>query len=182
MSLGSSLKQARKNCGFTQETVAKILYVTRQTVSRWEQNKTIPNIYVLKDLSAIYGLSIDDLISETKAQIQKDEEEKSMKKINWLALTGVILFNVLLFSSGAITVVALLGSLWIIAGTFIVSPVFLLVGLVTGTQPNLLLATVLDIFIFIIGLFLYPLAKKATHTLINFFRGYIKYNLRTIYR
>ena len=182
MSLGNSLKHARVAQNLTQEEVSKKLFVIRQTVSRWEQNKTMPNIYVPKDLSKLYDLSIDDLISETKAQIHEDEEEKSMNKVNWFALFGVIAFNVLLLSSGGIIVVALLGALWGITGAFILSPVFLLIGLLSGTQVYPLVATGVCAVIFIIGLFLFPLAKKATQYLVNFSIGYVKYNFRTIYK
>ncbi|MGO2831609.1 MAG: helix-turn-helix transcriptional regulator [Latilactobacillus curvatus] len=35
------------------------MFVTRQTVSRWEQDKTLPNVHVLKTLSVLYGIPID---------------------------------------------------------------------------------------------------------------------------
>ncbi|MGJ5640039.1 helix-turn-helix transcriptional regulator, partial [Latilactobacillus curvatus] len=44
MSVGNALKEARMNVGVTQEQVAQKLFVTRQTVSRWEQDKTLPNV------------------------------------------------------------------------------------------------------------------------------------------
>ncbi|MDG2978126.1 helix-turn-helix domain-containing protein [Latilactobacillus curvatus] len=44
MSVGNALKEARMNVGVTQEQVAQNLFVTRQTVSRWEQDKTLPNV------------------------------------------------------------------------------------------------------------------------------------------
>ncbi|WP_244185454.1 helix-turn-helix transcriptional regulator [Latilactobacillus curvatus] len=43
----------------TQEQVAQKLLVTRQTVSRWEQDKTLPNVHVLKTLGVLYGIPID---------------------------------------------------------------------------------------------------------------------------
>ncbi|WP_143808207.1 helix-turn-helix transcriptional regulator, partial [Oenococcus oeni] len=84
MSLGESLKSARNAVGLTQDQVAKKMYVTRQTVSRWEQGKTLPNIYVLRELKQLYGLSLDNLSLQTK----RNEEFRKMKKINWLALFG----------------------------------------------------------------------------------------------
>ncbi|WP_143786743.1 helix-turn-helix transcriptional regulator, partial [Oenococcus oeni] len=66
MSLGESLKSARNAVGLTQDQVAKKMYVTRQTVSRWEQGKTLPNIYVLRELKQLYGLSLDNLSLQTK--------------------------------------------------------------------------------------------------------------------
>lgn len=47
MGIGNALKEARMKSNYTQIQVAEKLYVPRQTISRWEQNKTIPNIYVL---------------------------------------------------------------------------------------------------------------------------------------
>lgn len=41
----------------TQEQVAQKLFVTRQTVSRWEQDKTLPNVHVLKTLSVLYPVA-----------------------------------------------------------------------------------------------------------------------------
>ncbi|HHP7503705.1 TPA: helix-turn-helix transcriptional regulator [Staphylococcus aureus] len=38
------LKEARESKGLTQNYVAKHLYVSRQTVSRWERGRTLPNI------------------------------------------------------------------------------------------------------------------------------------------
>ncbi|HDN2165251.1 TPA: helix-turn-helix transcriptional regulator, partial [Staphylococcus aureus] len=43
--ISNKLKSARLAKELTQSEVAKKLYVTRQTVSRWEQGKTLPNIY-----------------------------------------------------------------------------------------------------------------------------------------
>ncbi|AOO74668.1 hypothetical protein LCW_00360 [Latilactobacillus curvatus] len=59
MSVGNALKEARMNVGVTQEQVAQKLFVTRQTVSRWEQDKTLLNVHVLKTLSVLYGIPID---------------------------------------------------------------------------------------------------------------------------
>ena len=47
MSLGHSLFQARKKCGLSQETVAEKLGVSRQTISKWETDETIPDIYAV---------------------------------------------------------------------------------------------------------------------------------------
>ena len=44
MNLGNSLFHARKRCGLSQEDVAEKLGVSRQTVSKWETDETIPDI------------------------------------------------------------------------------------------------------------------------------------------
>lgn len=73
MPLGSALKSARAKSQLTQEEVAKNLYVTRQTVSRWEQNKTLPNINVLLELSRLYHTSLEELIQVTPPNNRRGE-------------------------------------------------------------------------------------------------------------
>ncbi|WP_306291392.1 helix-turn-helix domain-containing protein [Staphylococcus hominis] len=59
------MKVSKKNSNLTQGEVAKKLYVTRQTISRWEQGKTLPNIFAIEKLSDIYQVSLDELIKDT---------------------------------------------------------------------------------------------------------------------
>ena len=62
MSLGSSLFQGRKQSGMSQEAVAEKLGVSRQTVSKWETDETLPDIRQAKRLAMLYGLTLDELI------------------------------------------------------------------------------------------------------------------------
>lgn len=49
MSLGNNLFKARKKVGLSQEVVAERLGISRQTVSKWETDETIPDIYQSKN-------------------------------------------------------------------------------------------------------------------------------------
>ncbi len=62
MTLGERLLQLRKDNGLSQESLGKMLYVTRQSISLWENDKAMPSIDLLKRLSAIYNISVDDLL------------------------------------------------------------------------------------------------------------------------
>lgn len=62
MALGNSLFQARKNKGLSQEEVAEKLGISRQTISKWETDETLPDIRQSKRLALLYGLSLDELI------------------------------------------------------------------------------------------------------------------------
>ncbi len=62
MSLGSNLAKARKKAGMSQEEVAEKLGVSRQTISKWELDETIPDIYQSKKMAKWYHLSLDELI------------------------------------------------------------------------------------------------------------------------
>lgn len=88
MSLGNNLFQARKNVGLSQETVAEKLGVSRQTVSKWETDETVPDIYQAKRLTKLYNLTLDELIEfdidvkEIEDIIKNTDEEKEAK-VNW---------------------------------------------------------------------------------------------------
>lgn len=88
MSLGNSLFDARKKKGLSQEEVAEKLGVSRQTISKWETEETVPDIYQAKKLAKIYGLSLDELIDVDLDQkeieeVIKNTDEKKEAKINW---------------------------------------------------------------------------------------------------
>ena len=56
------LLELRTKHGYSQETLAEKLFVTRQAVSRWENGETVPNPETLKRLSQLFGVSINTLL------------------------------------------------------------------------------------------------------------------------
>lgn len=60
--LGEKLKALREKNNYTQEDLAKILYVTRQTISGWERGRSEPDIKALQILAKTYNISIDELL------------------------------------------------------------------------------------------------------------------------
>ncbi|MEG0180224.1 MAG: helix-turn-helix transcriptional regulator, partial [Oscillospiraceae bacterium] len=83
MNLGNNLFNARKAKGLSQESVAEKLGVSRQTISKWESDETLPDIRQSKRLALLYGLSLDELIEfdiDTK-EIQ-DIIDKTSDKVN----------------------------------------------------------------------------------------------------
>ncbi|MDO4978414.1 MAG: helix-turn-helix transcriptional regulator [Eubacteriales bacterium] len=61
---GEQLKRAREAKGMTQQSLAEQLYVTRQTVSRWENGNRYPDLLTTKKMSQVLEISMDDLLSE----------------------------------------------------------------------------------------------------------------------
>lgn len=90
MSLGNHLFDARKNKGLSQEAVAERLGVSRQTISKWETDETLPDIQQAKKLAVLYGMSLDELITfdidikEIQEVIDKTSDAVS-EKIDWTA-------------------------------------------------------------------------------------------------
>lgn len=91
MSLGSSLFNARKKSGLSQETVAEKLGVSRQTISKWETDETLPDICQSKKLSVLYHLTLDELIAfdvdvKELEQVVKNTSEETAQKVDWTKL------------------------------------------------------------------------------------------------
>ena len=65
MSIGERLYEHRKKHGYSQEEIADKLEVSRQTVSKWENNMTTPELSKAVELCKIYGTTVESLMRET---------------------------------------------------------------------------------------------------------------------
>lgn len=61
MTLGENLQNLRRAAGLSQEEVAGKLFVSRQSVSKWENRQAEPGVENLKALAELYGVSMDEL-------------------------------------------------------------------------------------------------------------------------
>lgn len=99
MKFGEHLKQARQDKNLTQDTVAKHMIVSRQTISSWENEKTYPDITSLIKLSEYYDISLDLLLKEDNGMreyLRKKDLAKTIKPISKLLLVINIIFFILL--------------------------------------------------------------------------------------
>jgi transcriptional regulator with XRE-family HTH domain len=80
MELGKQIKMHRQEAHLSQEELANRVYVSRQTISNWENDKSYPDVNSLVLLSEIFQISLDKLIKGDievmKDVIQKEEIEK----------------------------------------------------------------------------------------------------------
>ena len=80
MELGKQIKMNRQEAHLSQEELANRVYVSRQTISNWENDKSYPDVNSLVLLSEIFQISLDKLIKGDievmKDVIQKEEIEK----------------------------------------------------------------------------------------------------------
>ena len=80
MELGKQIKMHRQKVHLSQEELADRVYVSRQTISNWENDKSYPDVNSLVLLSEIFQISLDNLIKGDievmKDVIQKEEIEK----------------------------------------------------------------------------------------------------------
>jgi len=71
------LQELRKSRGLTQEELAEALYVSRTAVSKWESGRGYPSIDSLKEISAYFSVTIDELLSGEKLISVAEKENKS---------------------------------------------------------------------------------------------------------
>lgn len=99
MNIGDKIKNAREENKLTQTQASESLMVSRQTISNWENGKSLPDILSVIRMSELYQISLDELLKGDKAmmdKIEKDIEirktEKKIIKYAWISiLVGVII-------------------------------------------------------------------------------------------
>lgn len=99
MNFQDRLKKEREKLNLSQEQLADTIYVSRQSVSKWETGKNYPSIEVLIQLSNLFSISLDELLkgdADLKDKIIKDGKELAYPK-TVLFLKLVFLLFALLF-------------------------------------------------------------------------------------
>ncbi|CDQ18474.1 DNA-binding transcriptional regulator, XRE-family HTH domain [Halobacillus karajensis] len=98
MNFAEKLKKERKNKGWSQEELAEKLYVSRQSVSKWENGQNFPSIEIIIHLSDLLGLTIDELLrsdEELKEKVIEDSKQLAHPKLkaffDTFFLIGVLL-------------------------------------------------------------------------------------------
>lgn len=98
MELGNHIKHYRNEKGLSQEELAERVYVTRQTISNWENNKNYPDINSIVLLSEIFEISIDNLIKGDLEQMKKEINSEEVKKLNFYSWMVLIIFLIAIIS------------------------------------------------------------------------------------
>ena len=66
MTIGKNIAELRKNNGMTQEQLAEMLGVSSQSISKWENGVTMPDILLLTAIAGFFDITIDELYSGPK--------------------------------------------------------------------------------------------------------------------
>lgn len=90
MELNEKLQELRKSKGMTQEELAEVLYVSRTAISKWESGRGTPSIESLKQISAVFSVSIDDLLSAEKALSLAEQEHRICQQNQVHLWNGII--------------------------------------------------------------------------------------------
>ena len=89
MDISNQIKTRREAMGLSQEQLAEKLYVSRQTISNWERDKTYPDVQSLLMLSILFDTSIDTLV-KGDVTVMEEAVERDRKRMGaqmqWLAV------------------------------------------------------------------------------------------------
>ena len=98
MNISTAIKEQRKKLSLSQEELGAKIFVTRQTISSWENEKSYPDIFSLILLSQIFGMTIDNLVKgDLKMMEQKiaNNDIRTLNRYGSLMAAGMVIALVL---------------------------------------------------------------------------------------
>lgn len=91
MTFSKQLRKYREQAGLSQEKLAEKIFVSRQTISKWENEKTYPDLQSLLSLSELFNITLDELV-KGDVDMMKDHTEKGlMDRLTYIMLIFMIL-------------------------------------------------------------------------------------------
>ncbi|MFT8632021.1 MAG: helix-turn-helix transcriptional regulator [Liquorilactobacillus ghanensis] len=95
MKLGLQIKKYRSDYNYSQEELSEKLFVSRQTISNWENDKSYPDIQSLLLLSSIFDISLDQLVKGDllvmKNVVQNNQNIKKGNLYSWIMILSFLL-------------------------------------------------------------------------------------------
>ena len=98
MELGKQIRKYRNEKTLSQEALAEKVYVSRQTVSNWENDKSYPDVNSLVLLSEVFEVSLDQLIKGDVEMMKEQIDQTDQKKFERLSNIFTILFLAVLIT------------------------------------------------------------------------------------
>lgn len=93
MEVGRRIREQRKREGMSQDDLAARVYVSRQTISSWENDKTYPDVQSLLLLSEIFDVTVDSLVKGDVETMTTtiDNDVRTLKRLGWVMLAFLVL-------------------------------------------------------------------------------------------
>ena len=112
MDIGLQIKKFREQQKISQEELALKVFVSRQTISNWETNKSCPDVKSLITLSNIFNVSLDDFIKEDIKEMRKIVEKEATKKFHMISM--VFLMELIVVAVSAYPLFSIKGNIGIV--------------------------------------------------------------------
>ena len=121
MELGGQIKRYRTRLGLSQEELADRIFVTRQSVSNWENGRTYPDLQSLLRLSDLFGLSLDELIKGDIETMKEEINRLEIQKMNrWGGILALLMLTLMLLPAPLLKLLDTAGFLLVMAPLFLV--------------------------------------------------------------
>lgn len=121
MELGGQIKRHRTRLGLSQEELADRIFVTRQSVSNWENGRTYPDLQSLLRLSDLFGLSLDELIKGDIETMKEEINRLEIQKMNrWGGILALLMLTLMLLPAPLLKLLDTAGFLMVMAPLFLV--------------------------------------------------------------
>ena len=98
MELGTQIKKHRNELELSQEKLAEEIYVSRQSISNWENGKNYPDINSLIRLSEVFHVSLDILIKGDWEKMKNEISVKDRKNFNKVSIIYTVMFGLLILT------------------------------------------------------------------------------------
>lgn len=92
MEIGNQIRKYRAELSISQEELAEKIYVSRQTVSNWENAKSYPDIHSLLLMSVLFDVSLDELIKGDMEKMKTEINADNIRKFNRHSIIYTLLF------------------------------------------------------------------------------------------
>ena len=91
MNISNAIREQRNKKSMSQEELGEKVYVTRQTISSWENGKSYPDINSLILLSQVFDMTIDNLVKGDLEIMEQKVEKNDVRDMNRYSALAIIL-------------------------------------------------------------------------------------------
>lgn len=99
MNVGARIKKHREKQNISQDELALKVFVSRQTISNWETNKSYPDIKSLTMLSNIFHVTLDDFIKGDIEEMKRIVSKEKIEKFNIMSYIFLVEMLIVMFSA-----------------------------------------------------------------------------------
>lgn len=154
MDIGLRIKKFREQQKISQEELALKIFVSRQTISNWETNKSCPDLKSLIMLSNIFNVSLDSFIKEDIKEMREIVEKEKIKKFN--VMSYIFLAELIIIAVSAYPLASMDGYIGIVIWLCLFAIALYTAGKIERFKKNHDIQTYKEILAFIDG-------KQLTH-------------------
>ena len=96
MNVSNQIKKFRERDGYSQEFLAEKMFVSRQTISNWENDKSYPDIHKLLIMCQLFKIYLDELVEDDLKNGQIKSIKKELDFWTWMMIITMVLGSVLI--------------------------------------------------------------------------------------